>query len=526
MRPLRDQNRLLFRRQFVLGPRFLDGFPTWKRIVVSPSLCLTVHPDLYASEAAGDRNSIVLLGYLLDPYRPEDRDGAILQRLFRHLEDGGTRASLIAMTYPLGGRWVLIVKNGQNRWLFNDALGHRQVFYAHVGSGVLWCASQPGILAETLDLTPDPEATAFIRVSGRRNPEHWWPGDTTLYKQVHHLLPNHYLDLETGARHRFWPVGDLARRPTDEVVGEDAQLLRGLIGSASNRFELALGITGGRDTRTLLAASRAIRDRLYLFTLMYWDLTRGSPDVWVPSKLLSRLGLSHHLIVCPSRADHEFKHVYARSMTTAHDCYAPIVQGLYDGYPPEKVCMMGTGIEVIKAWAWRWLEQFRPTEDPKNVDAEILAGITGLDEPFAIEAHRRWLSDVGETGVSTLDLFHWENRLGNWEAMAQAEQDIAQEAFSPYDSRLLLANALSLPRSCRTAPSYLFHHNLMLHLWPEVLSEPINPPAKQSVMTDLISSFGKLRDKVVGTKRQIPSQLVTRAFQRHPSLTDLVRIRG
>ena len=524
MHPSRyDAEQLLFRRQFVLGPRLLDDFPRWRRIVLGSSIHLTVHPDLPLCHVANESSSLVLLGFLLDPYRPEDPDRVILQRLLRCLEDGGGREGLIAMTYPLGGRWILIVKNGRSAWLFNDPSGHRQVFYAPRTSGGVWCSSQPGILAHTLHLAPDPDAQTFIDTMRKRNPEYWWPGDTTLYKEVRHLQPNRVLDLTTGARRRFWPTTELTPRPLEDMVRENALLLRGVLASASRRYELALGITAGKDTRALLAACKDIRDQLYFFTLMYWNLVPSSPDLRVPSRLLSRLGLPHRIIVCPSRANREFLQLYRRNMTTAHECYAPIYQALLEDYPPQKVCLMGTGIDVTKSWYRRRLRRYWPDLDPRDVDVQTLARIIDQEVPFAMEAIRRWLSETEAWGDYRIDLFQWEERTGNWEAMSQAEQDIAQEAFSPFNCRQFITNALSTPFEHRIAPKFEFQDLLTRLLWPEVLSEPANPPDSPTLLSASIDALAKLREKVEGKRRQSPNVPALRAFMRHPILTDLIR---
>ena len=41
-----EKDRLLLRRQFILGSRFIEDFPTWKKISINNSTLLTVHPDL------------------------------------------------------------------------------------------------------------------------------------------------------------------------------------------------------------------------------------------------------------------------------------------------------------------------------------------------------------------------------------------------------------------------------------------------------------------------------------------------
>ena len=76
-----EKTRLLLRRQFILGPRFAEGLPDWKKIKFSSDLCLTVHPELEAVQASWSGNSIMLLGYILDPYDSQARNLDICNRL-------------------------------------------------------------------------------------------------------------------------------------------------------------------------------------------------------------------------------------------------------------------------------------------------------------------------------------------------------------------------------------------------------------------------------------------------------------
>ncbi len=519
-----DETRLLFRRQYVLGPRFLEGFVRWKRIRAGSSFCLTAHPDLATSVASIGDISLVLIGYILDPYRPEDRDEDILRRLLRHLEEGGTRESLIKLTEPLGGRWVLVVARGDSPWLFHDPCGYRQVFYTSGASSPLWCASQPGLLAELLHLSMDREARLFFQTHRRKDPQYSWPGETSPFREVRHLQPNHYLDLRAGLSHRYFPDGNLLLRDAEEVVEENARLLQALIESASYRFDLALTLTAGRDTRTLLAASKALRDRLHVFTLMYWNLDWNSPDIRVPSKLLSRLGMPHHVIVCPSHMDKEFREIWRRHVVTAHDAYGPIVQAQYESYPQGRVCMKGIAVPVTIVPYQRRLTDWRPDVDAEAPDPELLCWLAYWKDEFARKAASQWLSSVPPTNLRALDLFYWEGREGGWTAMTLAEMDLVQESFIPFNCRLFLKNGLSLPRSFRGPPNHSMHEALMRRMWPEVLGEPINPPEEHTGVAAAILSLSKLSQKIRKHHRPTIGTDIVAAYQRHPWLTDLDRL--
>ena len=129
------------------------------------------------------------------------------------------------------------------------------------------------------------------------------------------------------------------------------------------------------------------------------------------------------------------------------------------------------------------------------------------EEDFAIEALDRWLSEASQRNVEGLDilgLFLWEDREGCWQPMIQLESDISHEVFVPYNSRLLLASMLAVPEPYRTKPEFTLHKTMIRHLWPEALIEPINPPAKQSLVS---IARGFLRRPGCMTWRWLGSQI-------------------
>src|SRR6185436_9496053 len=99
----------------------------------------------------------------------------------------------------------------------------------------------------------------------------------------------------------------------------------GLIKSAAHRFELALAITAGWDSRLILAASREISHQLYFFTLF----TKIPADVVIASRLLSKLGFSHTVIKYPTQMDDDFSDIFKRNVTGANDYAGNMVQGIY-----------------------------------------------------------------------------------------------------------------------------------------------------------------------------------------------------
>lgn len=460
--------RLSFRRQFILGPHFVGEDPSWQRIAVDATLCLTAHPDLEVCRVAKLEKAITLVGYILDPAHPAAGNADIVARLVDRLR---TCDDFFQHTAPFGGRWVLVVKDGARTVVFGDAAGLRQVVYT-TGStpGQIWCASQPGSVAELVGLPIDGEAMAFLQTDAHRI-DSWPPGDTTAYSGIKRLLPNHYLDLGTGRPRRFWPDSDLPTIPLRTAVTQSSEILRGLMESAQRRFDLMLPMTAGWDSRLMLAATQSMANEIFFFTAIFPNRTERSEDVATPSRLLPRLGLKHTILDCRTGVDDEFAKTYRQNVLMAHEQYCPFAQALFDQTPSGGVCIKGDVGEIARC-------NFRlGRSSDSGVTAHELAALAGRPiHPFLINAFEGWLSGArGRSyNVPLLDLFCWEQDAGRLHEMIQAECDIARESFTPLNCRSLLTTMLSVPERHRQRPTFDLFRMLIQRLWPQTLMEPIN----------------------------------------------------
>ncbi len=471
------EEKLLFRRQFILGPRFVDPAPGWQHAEVRGAIRVSAHPDLPVTQAVGGGRSVTLLGYLLDPSDPGATNRRIVASLLDRLATTPDADAAVGWTTGLGGRWILIVDDGSAVRLFHDPMGLRSVFTTERSLvGEIWCATQPGLIAETLGLARDPEAeTGYVQSSlYRRWPEPRWPAERCVYREIRHLLPNHTLDLTTGRRRRYWPDGPIGRLELAEAADTLAGLLTALYRAAAARFPLSLATTAGWDTRLILAACREFRDGMYFYTRR----TADRSDVTRVPRLMRRLGLPHHLISFPDRMDPEFARIYNRNMTEAHDYWGRMCQSLYEVYPEERVCANGDSAEIARVRL-----RLPPGE---AVTARALAALTSTgknyqDElranPFVVRACAEWLAGVGEVhDLHVLDLFYWEQYSGNFSAIGETEDGIVMEFFTPYNCRRLLTTMLAVDEKYRDHDRPQLYVEAIRRLWPEVLREPVNVP--------------------------------------------------
>ena len=477
---------LLYRRQFLIGPRAFSPTPHWRTLKLTHGLYLSVHPDLEIASSRSTDSVLVLLGYAIDPYRPH----AGSQNLVEEITATQTGArQVISSTDAWSGRWVLIYMRGEDFLVFTDPCGLRQVYFFTNDEGV-WCVSQPEIIRANCRLEPNPEPGLQEFLSSPRFLKQGeWIGDKTRYLGCFHLLPNHSLDLRSGRPVRFFPSEELLLLAPDQAIQTTAQLLSGTISALVRRNPLMLPVTAGRDSRILLAAAREHLGSIYCYVDRKGVLRADDPDVEVPVRLSGRLGFRFAVENSTDDPTPAFMEVLSRNITGAR--LLPKTRAIYAKLQREerRVNVNGNGGELAR-------NHYDPgmRVEERHLTAGTLASRCGYaGSRFAESELASWLTNLpaDRLGWKVLDLLYWEQRMGNWGAQFPAEQDIAVEEVSPFNNRTILTALLGVPAEHRVRPDYSLYSGLVEHLWPEALSEPFNPRPKPTPFrraTGLITS--------------------------------------
>ncbi|WP_419658225.1 hypothetical protein [Desulfosarcina variabilis] len=472
-KPDNGMPHLLCHNQFVLGPEPLTRYGGWQHVPVTSTCHLSAHPNLHVTQIEAGGIALTAVGYMIDPLNPQASDEAVLQRVHERMAAG---QGYVDATGDLGGRWVLIARTASTMELITDAVGHRQVFYTAVTEGLpLWCASQPRILAELTDQQMDADAASFIdSYEFRKNLEYRWPGAGSPYKGVFHLLPNHRLDLNSGKCQRYWPDRPLPQVSVEAAVPKVAAYLKGGVEAVARRFDLAVSLTAGLDSRTVLAAARNVVGKNPVMTVRQIDKPDDHADVQVASQLASLLGLGHDIIKSSLIIDDAFLQSFKQHTALPHYIYVPDAQAIYNRYQRKRVAVTGS-ISEIGRLSFRMLLR-KPETEP--IDAYDLARLQKMGrQAYAVKAFGEWQSGLGNIhNVPLLDMFEWEQGHGNWLAMCHTEFDMAwKDLYSPFNCRNLLTLLLSVDSRHRQGTDCRLYNELINTLWPDVLQVPINP---------------------------------------------------
>ena len=79
----------------------------------------------------------------------------------------------------------------------------------------------------------------------------------------------------------------------------------------------------------------------------------------------------------------------------------------------------------------------------------------------------------------------WEQRVGNWGAMALSEYEMVYESICPCSCRKYIEHMWRVPFKYRTKPDYRLHHEIIDRGWPDVLKQEINPESSRVKKTVL-----------------------------------------
>jgi hypothetical protein len=464
--PLIDKNiqcDFLLIRQYLISPEPNQGFLNWKEILVDHKVILTYHPDLEFSKVSNERFSLFLLGFVLDPKNIRFSNLDILESISdssKNFDDVLERVSF------LGGRYVIIYKDSQSVKVFHDPAGSRQVFYCFDKLSRVWCSSQPHVLADKLgvDKSSNPKLLNFINSKTFKKKEFPWVGDGTIFEGVKHLIPNHYLDLKTGLAFRYWPNKKLLRMKFEDVVGKASDLLAGLIESASHRYSLVMPVTSGWDSNVLLAASRNCSKSIYYFIYKHESFSDFHSDISYPSKLFGKLSLGFSVIPPEAKMDSNFNSLLEKNVTFFHSETKKLQNYCYFKRFQNSVLVEGGFSEVSRCY-------YRSVYG--TVDEKKLALVHGFPkDEFVIENCYSWLigavDNCYKSNVNVLDLFYWEQRMGNWGANFFSELDVSLETLHPFNCRGLMELMLSVDSRFRSRSYSYLYYRMMKVMWPEV----------------------------------------------------------
>ncbi len=465
---------ILYRKQFFYGPE-KAGYPGWNMLSMPDGMWLSSHPNLNIVRVDENGFTAALIGFLLDPENHAASDEEILNRLCK---TANSIDHFIELTTGLGGRWAILLKYGSSAVVFNDTAATRSVFYHIDQKKRVWLATQPGLLAEKFGFTESEDSREF-RASPEfnRKVEVWWPGDSTPFAEVKHLLPNHLLDLRTGEVKRYWPNKPLKKYSLEEGVREASAILKGVLAGAHKRYPLAMSLSSGLDSRTVFSACKDFAEEMLVFNMKYRNHSDESDDVRVPAEMARILKLKNYKVFdCRDYHSEEFKKLYDRHVVGLKTDWENIAEARLHEIPADTVVLKGSISEIMRCRYWN------VGVYPVTVNFESIVRLVNQGNSRLIRENlKKWMDDAmpaEKYGVKLLDLLTWEVEVANWYSMGHDIFDIAQEDFTPFNNRKFFEVMLGIDPKYRSYPYHIAQREIVKYLWPELAQFAYTPSRK------------------------------------------------
>jgi hypothetical protein len=378
------------------------------------------------------------------------------------------------------GRYVLIYNDEATFAILHDPLGLREIYYCTQLNNVI-CGSQPNLIAyfsePKLGVTQNQEILDFYEHDMKLvRSKRLWIGEETYYNNIKHLMPNHYLDIPSLTATRYWPNTKLENIELSTAVKLACDYLKGTLNAINYRYDTMMAVTAGTDSRSLLAASKDVRNKVYYFINKDAHLNDSSADIRIPESIFKMINIPFHIHDVDGSVDEEFRKVFLSNVFMSTDLILSTIYNVYFKNHQNKVNLLGVG-EIGR-------EYFG--EAPRVLTGYYLArSLKYKCSKYATSQCEKWLKEASvvadKYNVDIMKLFLWEALLANWGVVGNSESDIAIEEIDPYDSHYIYEIMLSVKQT-----KECFFAAMIKEMWPELLQFPINPPETPK---DLIKKY-------------------------------------
>lgn len=369
--------------------------------------------------------------------------------------------SLEEYLYEFGGRFLAIFINEKNNSLYLDPCGSLAVVYS----------LEKPVIASSSTLIPcsysdyDKE---LIKILKMPNSNKWYPASLTPRKTVRRLLPNHVLNLNNFQVNRHWPNSETIsiNSDTNASVEKIASLIKNNIHAVAKKFPLHMSLTGGRDSRLLLACAKDVVNSISFFTICD---KQAAVDCHIASKLAQRFDLNHSLLPVEVATNNQLEDWLYRSGYCVSGRVWENHQTLRH-LDPSRATLLGLAGEVGRIVYRRKND----TEFSQIPPEEILKRLRLPAEGAILASIKNWWSEVSHFNTYlSLELMLIEQRLGCWAGpQMYGRTHTSTPLLFPFCHRQLFELMLALPYEYRFTKQLAT--DILKQEWPELLSLPFN----------------------------------------------------
>ena len=456
---------LLFRNQYILSRSSKREQPSWPKKSLNG---WTLHhgTGLHILEILDTQAHCTgfLLGHALAENSTLIRDALCVPA---HRSDPDFPAKFENLIADLSGKYVAICLTKNTKRIYGDPVSDIPTLFESKTRRV---ASSIGLVLKR-KIRPNPLFPVKNVISGIQTLSFGQTVDVS----VNRVLPNHYLDLDQFELNRFWPseIDQLtaSSENSSEIIDEITARLTAHLKTWSSEFNCILPITGGRDTRTLLACASDFLHNVREFSGYRFNNTTKR-DAKTGNMILASLGLPYKQYFKTLPSTNQIRDMRLKMGWSGYRGELGAI-GCIERYPMDHVILRGNIMEILRA------NQYR--RDKIGVPLHIVHAIrrTGA-APLAIRKkilewegpYYAWLEKLPQNAHQRVyDFGFLELLLPN----SQGTYITAMHRtpfINPFNDRKLIHLALSLPPEIRIENK--IYDEIIRRRNPKLLEIPFN----------------------------------------------------
>jgi hypothetical protein len=407
----------------------------------------------------------IIIGIIVDPEQSKFNLTSLLQE--GEIVDF---SSINALLNRCIGRFYLYYQGPDGQYLRTDPTSLAQLNYSQLAR----IAATDINLIKTLssELTINESAHQFYKNTfpskGNGNA---WVGSETIYQEINKVLPNHVLNLDDFTVTRYWPTQEFQKGEFTHSVKLIANDLKGTLLALSKKAPLSIAITGGNDSRIMLAAAKGIPNSYYFIDMLSF-MSDSHSDVVLGKELCKKANVKYHI---HSNFTHlkdipkSFKKEFTDSVFYSTDKRLPEVF-FYKQKLAKHINICGVG------------EFGRSVYGQPNTNCSVTflchkyqCGQSKYAKRVVTDWRDKYKADAIVKSYPMNTLFYMEQRLGNWGAVGNAESDISFEEVNPFASHYIMGLMLQLDAKYTNYSDCKLFKELIIEMAPELDGIPINP---------------------------------------------------
>jgi len=369
---------------------------------------------------------------------------------------------------------ILITEDGEIE-IQTDAIGLRSVYFTTTEKNGIVAGSHAKLVARAANDGQVKEVRQIHALG--------YPGIDTSYVDVYRIPPNNALSIRTGKLRRFFPIAPIVPTSLEESWDFAFTRAKQVVSGLANRLErpVLMSLTGGLDSRSTLAATKGLWDKLDFFTYVSGQHPQHELDVMVASDIAAILGLRHQTVAYADISPNP--HVINAIKSNSFSVHQRNLSCAYfEFFGNQRYVHVRTNLmELARSNLYEHHGKNPaflngPNSAEKMAEYYCLAGKRELSETIS-GAFARQFNDANMRAAleyaSPWDLFFIEHRMGAWQAAVVAESDVSFDTIIAFNSREIIKRFIGVPQETRSTSNYL--QKKIRSLIPEISDIPINP---------------------------------------------------